>query len=133
MLRCAQHLALSCALSTRRSTHTLNILDSAVVNHPQSGQQLVQPAEVIKETVHQSKDEDTLKNCSVDPEDVNVMNKRDIECIELRKLQYMHSQHGPFIGSQTKDSTPDQVSFRKRRHIVRVPQPEVEYVRTKHR
>ncbi|AYU79831.1 hypothetical protein LdCL_260028700 [Leishmania donovani] len=127
MLRCAQHLALSCALSTRRSTHTLNILDSAVVNHPQSGQQLVQPAEVIKETVHQSKDEDTLKNCSVDPEDVNVMNKRDIECIELRKLQYMHSQHGPFIGSQTKDSTPDQVSFRKRRHIVRVPQPEVEY------
>ncbi|KAG5476529.1 hypothetical protein LSCM1_04243 [Leishmania martiniquensis] len=127
MLRRAPHLALSCALSTRRSTHTSKISDFAAVDQRQCEQGVVQPAEIVKETVYQNKAGDALKKSTVDPEDVSVMNKRDIEYIELCKLRYMYSQDGPFIGSQTKDSTPDQVSFRKRRHIVRVPQPEMEY------
>ncbi|KAG5476256.1 hypothetical protein LSCM4_05236 [Leishmania orientalis] len=127
MLRRAQRLTFLCAASTRRSTHTSEIPDSAAVYHAQSDQVLVQSAEIVKETVHESKAEDALKNSTVDPEDVSVMNNRDNEYIELCKLRYMHSQDGPFIGSKMKDSTPDQVSFRKRRHIVRVPQPEMEY------
>ncbi|GET89593.1 hypothetical protein, conserved [Leishmania tarentolae] len=127
MLRYAQYVALSRVLSHYRGTHTLNVSDSDVVDGSQSQQQLVQRAEIIRETVYQQKAEDVLKNSSVDPDDVKVMNKRDIEVIQLRKLHYMHSQEGPFIGSRTKDSPLDQVSFRKRRHIVRVPQPELEY------
>ncbi|CAJ1028464.1 conserved hypothetical protein [Leishmania braziliensis MHOM/BR/75/M2904] len=127
MLRRGQHLALLCALSTRKSTHTSSIPDSAVVAHTQTEQKMVQSAEIVNETVHQRKAEGHLKNSSIDSDDVSMMSKRDIECIELHKLQYMHSQDGPFIGSRTKDNTPDQVSFRKRRHIVRVPQPDIEY------
>lgn len=59
--------------------------------------------------------------------DVGVLSQQENVVIEMHKLQYMYSQEGPFIGSREKDRPVSAVDKRKRRHIVRVPQPETEY------
>ncbi|EPY31881.1 hypothetical protein STCU_03143 [Strigomonas culicis] len=45
----------------------------------------------------------------------------------MHKLQHMYSQEGPYVGSRAKDREVSSVDNRKRRHVVRVPQPEIEY------
>lgn len=60
--------------------------------------------------------------------DIGVLNQQQSTYIEMHKLQYMYSQEGPFIGSRTKDRPTSEIDNRKRRQMVRVPQPEVEYM-----
>ncbi|KPA74109.1 putative mitochondrial hypothetical protein [Leptomonas pyrrhocoris] len=127
MLRRLGRVTLPLGLLAVSRAHVTHSASFDVVGKQTNEDDTVAAAEVISEAVRAPECEDSLKSSGVDSDDVSVMNKKESELIELHKLQYMYSQDGPFIGSRTKDKKVDQVSFRKRRHIVRVPQPEMEY------
>lgn len=127
MLRRVQPIVRLCGLGAQRCITGADAPEAPAISGSATERGVVSSAEVVRETVFTSSGDDALKRSSVDPDDVDVMSKKDSDSVELHKLQYMYSQDGPFIGSRAKDKKPDQVSFRKRRHIVRVPQPEVEY------
>lgn len=48
--------------------------------------------------------------------------------LEMNKLRFEFSQEGPYLGSKMKDREKHLVDQRERRAMVRVPQPEVEYI-----
>jgi pimeloyl-ACP methyl ester carboxylesterase len=127
MLRKLERLSFSVGLLIVREFHKSSSAPSNVVEDQAKSVHLVEAAEIVSETVRIPNEIASLKSSTVDADDVKVMNKKDNEYIELHKLHYMYSQDGPFIGSRTKDKKVDQVSLRKRRHVVRVPQPEMEY------
>lgn len=127
MFRRFQRVAGGLRFAVLRQVHVQSNESPAVAGQHDHSSDVVGAAEIVRETVTTREDSGSLKSSTVDSDDVNVMNKQDNEFIELHKLQYMYSQDGPFIGSRTKDKKVDQVSLRKRRHMVRVPQPEMEY------
>lgn len=127
MFRHLQRISLLLGLCTARWAHVINTVPTNAAEKDVRSSEVVSVAQIVSETVRTTDENNPLKTPTVDSDDVSVMSKRDNEYIELHKLQYMYSQDGPFIGSRTKDKKLDQVSLRKRRHIVRVPQPEVEY------
>lgn len=127
MFRRIQRSSFTLGLLAVRQAHVAKNEAFTVSGNETHAGAVVETAEVLSETLRSPNDRDSVANSTVDSDDVNVMNSKDNEFIELHKLQYMYSQDGPFIGSRTKDKRVDQVSLRKRRHIVRVPQPEMEY------
>lgn len=84
-----------------------------------------QEAEILSETVNLKDEVSKVSDFCLNG--VNVTSEHDTRTFELHKLYHLYSQEGPFIGSRIKDKQADSVDSRRRRHIVRVPQPDVEY------
>lgn len=125
MLRRVFNPSSSLRLKTVCYNH-INDCTSDTIASRVNGGGITKDADVIKETVFQKSGAEVVQSFGKSQE-VRILNDRDNDFIEFHKLHYMYSQEGPFIGSRTKDRVPDEVSFRKRRHVLRVPQPEVEY------
>ncbi|KEG07368.1 hypothetical protein DQ04_10011010 [Trypanosoma grayi] len=86
----------------------------------------VHEAEIISET-RLCKEEVPDSPGDIARQDVRSLSEGENVVLELNRLQYLYSQEGPFIGSRKKDTSDTSVDKRGRRHIVRVPQPEVDY------
>ncbi|CCD18513.1 hypothetical protein TRVL_09230 [Trypanosoma vivax] len=84
-------------------------------------------AEIISETIG-SMEEDISITGGDQSNEVHTISNKENHFVELNKLKYLFSQEGPYISSKKKDTMSASVDLRRRRQIVRVPQPEVEYM-----
>ncbi|RNF06134.1 uncharacterized protein Tco025E_07655 [Trypanosoma conorhini] len=86
----------------------------------------VREAEIVSETKNlQENVPDSLGD--IESHDVHSVSEKENFFAEMNRLQYFFSQEGPYLGSRKKDTMEHSVDNRRRRHIVRVPQPECEY------
>ncbi|KAH9577651.1 hypothetical protein LSM04_001823 [Trypanosoma melophagium] len=110
----------------KRHCHTTSINNLHNIQKESKKGSEIHEAEIINEIkLNEESPQDVLGG--IKSEDVNLVSEKEKFISEMSRLQYFYSQEGPYIGSRKKDQEDNTVDARKRRHMVRVPQPEVEY------